>query len=151
MSQGKDEVLFVSAEELASVTEAVDAEDLAELKQDEKNEEEDMQQAVGPDGEIDWSCPCLKGMADGVCGESFKEAFSCFVHSEADPKGSDCVEAFTKMHECIMAHPEEYGGQDDDDQDTEQQPEHQQDQEQPPGGETATSSSPDAAETKAST
>ena len=45
-------------------------------------------------GEINWDCPCLGGMAHGPCGEEFKTAFSCFVYSEADPKGMDCIEKF---------------------------------------------------------
>lgn len=38
-------------------------------------------------GEINWDCPCLEGMAHGPCGEEFRAAFSCFVYSEAEPKG----------------------------------------------------------------
>jgi intermembrane space import and assembly protein 40 len=45
-------------------------------------------------GEINWDCPCLGGMAHGPCGEQFRAAFSCFVFSEADPKGMDCVDKF---------------------------------------------------------
>lgn len=33
-------------------------------------------------------------MADGPCGEQFKAAFSCFVYSDAEPKGMDCIEKF---------------------------------------------------------
>lgn len=29
-------------------------------------------------GEINWNCPCLGGMATGPCGVEFREAFSCF-------------------------------------------------------------------------
>ena len=45
-------------------------------------------------GEINWDCPCLGGMAQGPCGEQFKEAFSCFVFSKEDPKGMDCIGNF---------------------------------------------------------
>jgi len=38
-------------------------------------------------GEINWNCPCLGGMATGPCGVQFRDAFSCFHHSKADPKG----------------------------------------------------------------
>ncbi|KDN45569.1 hypothetical protein RSAG8_04893, partial [Rhizoctonia solani AG-8 WAC10335] len=41
-------------------------------------------------GEINWDCPCLGGMAHGPCGPQFREAFSCFVHSNEEPKGVDC-------------------------------------------------------------
>lgn len=60
-------------------------------------------------GEINWACPCLGGMADGPCGEEFKAAFSCFVHSEDEPKGVDCVEKFRGMQECFRKHPDIYG------------------------------------------
>ncbi|KAI8994089.1 hypothetical protein BD414DRAFT_481395 [Trametes punicea] len=58
-------------------------------------------------------------MAYGPCGMQFREAFSCFVFSEADPKGIDCVEKFKAMQECFRQHPEVYGDEimrDDEDQ-----------------------------------
>ncbi|WWD02408.1 hypothetical protein V865_000447 [Kwoniella europaea PYCC6329] len=67
-------------------------------------------------GEINWDCPCLGGMADGPCGEEFKAAFSCFIYSEAEPKGVDCVEKFKHMQDCFRAHPEIYGEEIDDDE-----------------------------------
>ncbi|TBU30254.1 hypothetical protein BD309DRAFT_861738 [Dichomitus squalens] len=60
-------------------------------------------------GEINWDCPCLGGMAHGPCGLQFREAFSCFVFSEAEPKGIDCVEKFKAMQECFREHPDVYG------------------------------------------
>lgn len=48
-------------------------------------------------------------MADGPCGEQFKAAFSCFVYSEAEPKGMDCVEKFKGMQDCFRQHPDIYG------------------------------------------
>jgi mitochondrial intermembrane space import and assembly protein 40 len=66
--------------------------------------------AFNPDtGEINWDCPCLGGMAHGPCGLQFREAFSCFVFSEQDPKGIDCVEKFKAMQDCFREHPEVYG------------------------------------------
>lgn len=47
-------------------------------------------------------------MAHGACGEQFKAAFTCFVTSEAEPKGADCVEHFVSMRDCMLSHPEEY-------------------------------------------
>ncbi|KAL4911879.1 hypothetical protein BDW62DRAFT_215437 [Aspergillus aurantiobrunneus] len=66
------------------------------LKSAEELEEEASQEAAfNPDtGEINWDCPCLGGMAYGPCGEDFRAAFSCFVYSEEDPKGIDCIEKF---------------------------------------------------------
>ncbi|TIB73577.1 hypothetical protein E3Q08_03799 [Wallemia mellicola] len=66
-------------------------------------------------GEINWDCPCLGGMAYGPCGEEFKTAFSCFVYSEAEPKGIDCVEAFKGMQDCFRSHPEHYSDEIDED------------------------------------
>ncbi|KAH9911835.1 uncharacterized protein B0H18DRAFT_300922 [Fomitopsis serialis] len=60
-------------------------------------------------GEINWDCPCLGGMAHGPCGLQFREAFSCFVFSEKEPKGIDCVEKFKAMQDCFREHPEHYG------------------------------------------
>ncbi|KLO06677.1 hypothetical protein SCHPADRAFT_945892 [Schizopora paradoxa] len=71
-------------------------------------------------GEINWDCPCLGGMAHGPCGMEFREAFSCFVYSEEEPKGINCVEKFKAMQDCFRAHPETYGEEltnDDDDDD----------------------------------
>ncbi|XP_057296651.1 mitochondrial intermembrane space import and assembly protein 40-B-like [Hydractinia symbiolongicarpus] len=69
---------------------------------------------IKENGEINWNCPCLQGMADGPCGESFKDAFSCFHYSEAEPKGADCLEQFKSMQECFVKYPEIYGSLDDD-------------------------------------
>lgn len=57
--------------------------------------EADQQGAFNPEtGEINWDCPCLGGMATGPCGEEFKAAFSCFVYSQEEPKGMDCIDKF---------------------------------------------------------
>ncbi|KAG5639417.1 hypothetical protein H0H81_002949 [Sphagnurus paluster] len=70
-------------------------------------------------GEINWDCPCLGGMAHGPCGLQFREAFSCFVFSEEEPKGINCVEKFKAMQDCFREHPDVYGDEimDDDDDD----------------------------------
>ncbi|KAI5479869.1 mitochondrial intermembrane space import and assembly protein [Pseudohyphozyma bogoriensis] len=68
-------------------------------------------------GEINWDCPCLGGMAHGPCGEEFKAAFSCFVYSDAEPQGVDCVEKFRGMQECFRKHPDVYGSDVDADDD----------------------------------
>lgn len=58
-------------------------------------EEAGQQGAFNPEtGEINWDCPCLGGMAHGPCGEEFRAAFSCFVYSEEEPKGMDCIDKF---------------------------------------------------------
>jgi mitochondrial intermembrane space import and assembly protein 40 len=60
-------------------------------------------------GKINWDCPCLGGMAYGPCGMQFREAFSCFVFSEQEPKGIDCVEKFKAMQDCFRENPDVYG------------------------------------------
>lgn len=74
------------------------------------DEEANSQGAYNPEtGEINWDCPCLGGMAHGPCGMQFRDAFSCFVHSEEEPKGVDCVEKFKAMQDCFREHPDVYG------------------------------------------
>ncbi|KAK0390141.1 hypothetical protein NLU13_3714 [Sarocladium strictum] len=75
-------------------------------------EEAGQQGAFNPEtGEINWDCPCLGGMAHGPCGEEFKTAFSCFVYSDAEPKGMDCIEKFQGMQDCFRQHPDVYGAE----------------------------------------
>ncbi|KAF8638036.1 hypothetical protein AX16_010668 [Volvariella volvacea WC 439] len=70
-------------------------------------------------GEINWDCPCLGGMAHGPCGQEFREAFSCFVYSEDEPKGINCVDKFKAMQDCFRAHPDVYADEIMDDEDEE--------------------------------
>ncbi|OAA69125.1 mitochondrial intermembrane space protein Mia40 [Cordyceps fumosorosea ARSEF 2679] len=75
-------------------------------------EENDQQAAFNPEtGEINWDCPCLGGMAHGPCGEEFKTAFSCFVYSNEEPKGMECIDKFQGMQECFRKYPEIYGAE----------------------------------------
>ncbi|UNI15913.1 Oxidoreductase [Purpureocillium takamizusanense] len=79
-------------------------------------EEAGQEGAFNPEtGEINWDCPCLGGMAHGPCGEEFKTAFSCFVYSNEEPKGMDCIEKFQGMQECFRKYPEVYGSELTDD------------------------------------
>ncbi|KEF57427.1 uncharacterized protein A1O9_05344 [Exophiala aquamarina CBS 119918] len=80
-------------------------------------EEAGQQGAFNPEtGEINWDCPCLGGMADGPCGPEFKEAFSCFVFSNEEPKGMDCIDKFQNMQQCFQRHPEVYKGELEDEE-----------------------------------
>lgn len=84
-----------------------------ESPEPEGNDEEEQaggqSAAFNPEtGEINWDCPCLGGMAHGPCGEEFKAAFACFVYSETEPKGIDCIEKFEGMRNCFRQHPEHY-------------------------------------------
>lgn len=58
-------------------------------------------------------------MASGPCGFEFREAFSCFHYSKADPKGSDCVEKFGQMQECMNKYPNLYPAKDDEEDEEE--------------------------------
>ena len=60
---------------------------------------------IKENGEINWNCPCLGGMAAGPCGYEFRQAFSCFHYSTVDQKGSDCVEQFRGMQDCMAKYP----------------------------------------------
>lgn len=84
------------------------AEDEPETAKADASEDEAQSAYDERTGEINWDCPCLGGMADGPCGEEFKAAFSCFVFSEADPKGIDCVDKFKLMQDCFRQHPDVY-------------------------------------------
>lgn len=78
-------------------------------EQTSEGEEGQQSAAFNPEtGEINWDCPCLGGMAHGPCGEEFKEAFACFVYSETEPKGIDCITKFEAMRTCFKQHPEHY-------------------------------------------
>jgi len=58
--------------------------------------------------EIDWDCPCLDSMKKSPCGENFKAAFSCYVNSDAEMKGSDCFEDMKQFRLCVEKHREYY-------------------------------------------
>jgi len=72
-----------------------------------------------PNGDINWNCPCLGGMATGPCGYQFRSAFSCFHYSQTEPKGSDCYEEFQQMQECMSKYPTLYGLDKDDEKEDE--------------------------------
>ncbi|XP_013790348.1 mitochondrial intermembrane space import and assembly protein 40-like [Limulus polyphemus] len=95
---GKDKVIFVSKE---------DHETPIKVSLPE-NSDDDSPGLILANGEINWSCPCLGGMATGPCGPEFREAFSCFHYSTAEPKGNDCIEKFQEMQECMFKYPRLY-------------------------------------------
>lgn len=84
----------------------------AEKTPEQLEEEAGQQGAFNPEtGEINWDCPCLGGMAHGPCGEEFKAAFSCFVYSDQEPKGIECVDKFQGMQDCFRKYPDIYGAE----------------------------------------
>ncbi|XP_044729825.1 mitochondrial intermembrane space import and assembly protein 40-B [Chrysoperla carnea] len=101
--RGKDVICFASKEELAtpSTVSLPPPEQPAGL--------------ILENGEINWNCPCLGGMATGPCGVEFRSAFSCFHYSENEPKGAECLEAFQAMQDCMKQYPTLYKQSDDED------------------------------------
>lgn len=95
--EGKDTIIFASKEDHATPSKV----DLPEP--------EPSPGLLLSNGEINWNCPCLGGMATGPCGLEFREAFSCFHYSDAEPKGSDCYDAFKTMQSCMIQYPSLYG------------------------------------------
>lgn len=113
--EGKDTIIFASKE------------DHADPSNIELPPPEPSSLLVLSNGEINWNCPCLGGMATGPCGLEFREAFSCFHFSTAEPKGTDCYEAFKTMQMCMSQYPALYESKgsiddmvDDDDDDEEE-------------------------------
>nr|CAD7396714.1 unnamed protein product [Timema cristinae] len=100
--EGKDTIIFATAED-HKVPSTV-----------KLPEPEPQPGLILPNGEINWACPCLGGMATGPCGVQFREAFGCFHYSEAEPKGSDCYDAFQTMQTCMAQYPALYNKDGDD-------------------------------------
>uniref|UniRef100_A0AAA9TJF2 Mitochondrial intermembrane space import and assembly protein 40 n=1 Tax=Bos taurus TaxID=9913 RepID=A0AAA9TJF2_BOVIN len=101
ISLGKDRIIFVTKEDHETPSNA-------ELVADDPNDPYEEHGLILPNGDINWNCPCLGGMASGPCGEQFKAAFSCFHYSKEDVKGSDCVDQFRAMQECMQKYPDLY-------------------------------------------
>ncbi|XP_029947012.1 mitochondrial intermembrane space import and assembly protein 40 [Salarias fasciatus] len=112
--EGKDRIIFVTKEDH-------EAPSNAELVADDPDDPYEEQGLILPNGDINWNCPCLGGMASGPCGSQFKEAFSCFHYSKEEVKGSDCIENFRNMQECMQKYPELYPQEEDKDVATQQE------------------------------
>eukprot|EP00239_Pterosperma_sp_CCMP1384_P004769 CAMPEP_0197856836 /NCGR_PEP_ID=MMETSP1438-20131217/29327_1 /TAXON_ID=1461541 /ORGANISM="Pterosperma sp., Strain CCMP1384" /LENGTH=121 /DNA_ID=CAMNT_0043472429 /DNA_START=104 /DNA_END=469 /DNA_ORIENTATION=- len=81
-------------------------------------EEEDVEKQV----QAALDCPCVADLKEGVCGPNFIEAFSCFIRSTEEEKGSDCLPAFQGLQMCMFNNADHFsdfftGGDDDDDTD----------------------------------
>lgn len=99
ISEAKDKVIFLTEEE-ASVP--------SKVTLDENINDDAPPGLILSNGDINWNCPCLGGMAVGPCGVEFRAAFSCFHYSTEEPKGSECIEKFAEMQNCMQQHPELY-------------------------------------------
>ncbi|XP_068171412.1 mitochondrial intermembrane space import and assembly protein 40 [Antennarius striatus] len=104
--EGKDRIIFVTKEDHETPSNA----ELIAEDPDDPYEEHGL---ILPNGDINWNCPCLGGMASGPCGSQFKEAFSCFHYSKEEVKGSECIENFRDMQECMQRYPELYPQEED--------------------------------------
>ncbi|XP_064931701.1 mitochondrial intermembrane space import and assembly protein 40 isoform X2 [Columba livia] len=106
---GKDRIIFATKEDHETPSSA-------ELVADDPDDPYEEQGLILPNGDINWNCPCLGGMASGPCGEQFKSAFSCFHYSTEEIKGSDCVDQFRAMQECMQKYPDLYPQEDENDE-----------------------------------
>ncbi|XP_024412360.2 mitochondrial intermembrane space import and assembly protein 40 [Desmodus rotundus] len=113
--EGKDRIIFVTKEDHETPSSA-------ELVADDPNDPYEEHGLILPNGDINWNCPCLGGMASGPCGEQFKSAFSCFHYSTEDVKGSDCVNQFRAMQECMQKYPDLYPQDEEEEEEEQQQP-----------------------------
>ncbi|XP_036390060.1 mitochondrial intermembrane space import and assembly protein 40-like [Megalops cyprinoides] len=104
--EGKDRIIFVTKEDH-------EAPSNAELVAEDPDDPYEEHGLILPSGDINWNCPCLGGMASGPCGQEFKSAFSCFHFSKEEVKGSDCMEQFRGMQECMQRYPELYPQEDE--------------------------------------
>ncbi|KAK2862485.1 hypothetical protein Q5P01_002018 [Channa striata] len=104
--EGKDRIIFVTKEDHETPSNA-------ELIADDPDDPYEEQGLILPNGDINWNCPCLGGMASGPCGSQFKEAFSCFHYSKEEVKGSECIDHFRNMQECMQRYPELYPQEED--------------------------------------
>lgn len=110
--ESKHKVLFLTEEDAAIPSKV----DLAE-------NDEHPPGLILSNGDINWNCPCLGGMAIGPCGIEFRDAFSCFHYSEAEIKGSECIEKFAEMQKCMQERPELFAETTKKDEDTEKESE----------------------------
>uniref|UniRef100_A0A915JAU4 CHCH domain-containing protein n=1 Tax=Romanomermis culicivorax TaxID=13658 RepID=A0A915JAU4_ROMCU len=70
----------------------------------DKDDEEEVG-FVKPNGDLNWSCPCVGAMVAGPCGYEFRQAFGCFHYSREESKGSNCIDQFKDMHDCMAKYP----------------------------------------------
>ncbi|ORY66742.1 hypothetical protein LY90DRAFT_222717, partial [Neocallimastix californiae] len=56
-------------------------------------------------GEINWNCPCLGDITKGLCAKEYKAAFSCYIYSQAYPKGMYCIEKIQRNTRLVQKIP----------------------------------------------
>lgn len=81
-----------------------------------------------PNGEINWTCPCLGGLPYGPCGYEFRQFFSCLPQfgksgeqqsesAEDAKKAEECFPKFAAMKTCFSQFPKLYPPDEDEDKD----------------------------------
>lgn len=96
---GKDRIVFITKEDFEQRPNIT----LPELPIDNSN-----RGMVLPNGELNFSCPCLGNMTSGPCAYEFRESLTCFHYSTSENKGEECVDKFIAMHECMAKYPNLY-------------------------------------------
>lgn len=81
---------------------------------------EERRGVILPNGDLNWTCPCLGGLPYGPCGFEFREFFSCLHYAKDDDKSDtikaeECFPKFSAMKECFSKFPKLYPPDDDDD------------------------------------
>lgn len=81
---------------------------------------EERRGVVLPDGQLNWTCPCLGGLPYGPCGYEFREFFSCLhkvqnEENEEASKAQECFPKFAAMKDCFSQFPKLYPPDEDDD------------------------------------
>ncbi|XP_052028872.1 mitochondrial intermembrane space import and assembly protein 40-like [Apodemus sylvaticus] len=99
--EGKDRIIFVTKEDHETPSSA-------ELVADDPNDPCEEHGLMLPNGDINGNCPCLGQLVSGPCGEQFKSAFFCFHYSTENIKGSDCIDQFRAMQECMQKYQNHY-------------------------------------------
>lgn len=66
----------------------------------------DLEEKKGPGP--DWNCACFGDELIKPCAEGFKEAYTCFHYSKAQPKGSECIPHMQKYKDCAILNRKDY-------------------------------------------
>ncbi|XP_074109063.1 mitochondrial intermembrane space import and assembly protein 40-B-like [Cotesia typhae] len=76
----------------------------------EQNESDSSPGLISSNGEINWDCPCLDGMASGPCGSEFKESFLCMFNNNSDEEQEnlECLTSFKNLFACMSEYPDFY-------------------------------------------
>ncbi|XP_036029885.1 mitochondrial intermembrane space import and assembly protein 40-like [Onychomys torridus] len=114
---GKDQIVFVTREDDESSSNG----SKAELVVDDPSDPYEEYGLIMPNGEINWNCSCLGATASSPGEEYFKSAFSCFCYSTEELEGSDCIDEFQAMQECMQKYPDVYHQEEENEEEEEEE------------------------------